>query len=70
VADVVCIASWNADLVSRVPRPIARGETLMSSHFEISPGGKGSNAAVAAARQGARVALIARVGNDDFGRMA
>jgi ribokinase len=69
-ADVVCLASWNADLVSRVPRPIARGETLMASSFEISPGGKGSNAAVAAARQGARVAVIARIGSDDFGRMA
>ena len=69
MTDVVCVASWNADLVSRVARPIARGETLRSSHFEISPGGKGSNAAVAAARQGARVALIARVGKDDFGRM-
>ncbi|HEY2926924.1 ribokinase [Piscinibacter sp.] len=68
--DVVCVASWNADLVSQVPRPIARGETLLASRFEISPGGKGSNAAVAAARQGARVALIARVGGDDFGRMA
>ena len=41
----------------------------MSSGFAISPGGKGSNAAVAAARQGARVALIARIGQDDFGRM-
>ncbi len=69
MADVVCIASWNADLVSRVPRPIARGETLKSSHFEITPGGKGSNAAIAAARQGARVSLIARIGKDDFGRM-
>ena len=68
--DVVSVASWNADLVSRVPRPIARGETLLASSFEISPGGKGSNAAVAAARQGARVAVIARVGRDDFGRMA
>jgi len=68
-ADVVSIASWNADLVSRVPRPIARGETLKASAFEITPGGKGSNAAVAAARQGARVALIARVGDDTFGQM-
>ena len=68
-ADVVCVASWNADLVSRVARPLARGETLMASNFGISPGGKGSNAAVAAARQGARVALIARIGGDDFGRM-
>ena len=41
----------------------------MATAFNISPGGKGSNAAVAAARQGARVALIARIGDDDFGRM-
>lgn len=67
--DVVCVASWNADLVSRVARPLARGETLMARSFSISPGGKGSNAAVAAARQGASVALIARIGDDDFGRM-
>jgi len=67
--DVICVASWNADLVSHVARPIARGETLMASAFAISPGGKGSNAAVAAARQGARVGLIARIGDDDFGRM-
>jgi ribokinase len=67
--DVVCVASWNADLISQVARPIARGETLMASAFTISPGGKGSNAAVAAARQGARVALVARIGDDDFGRM-
>jgi len=68
-ADVVCVASWNADLVSHIARPLGRGETLMASAFAISPGGKGSNAAVAAARQGARVALIARIGQDDFGRM-
>jgi len=67
---VVCIASWNADLVSRVQRPIERGETVFASAFDISPGGKGSNAAVAAARQGAKVAVVARIGRDDFGRMA
>jgi len=70
VVEVVCIASWNADLVSRVARPIARGETVFASAFDISPGGKGSNAAVAAARQGAKVAVVARIGHDDFGRMA
>ena len=63
------MASWNADLVSHIDRPLGRGETLMASAFSISPGGKGSNAAVAAARQGARVDLIARIGQDDFGRM-
>jgi len=70
VIDVICLASWNADLVSRVPRPIARGETLMASGFSIGPGGKGSNAAIACVRQGAKVAVIARIGDDDFGRMA
>jgi ribokinase len=68
--DVVCIASFNADLVSRVARPIARGETLLASGFDIQPGGKGSNAAIACARQGVLTALIARLGDDDFGRMA
>ena len=67
--DVVCVASWNVDLVSQVPQPLKRGETLMASSFATSPGGKGSNAAVAAARQGASVGLIARIGDDDFGRM-
>ena len=70
MSEVICLASWNADLVSRVPRPIARGETLMASGFTIGPGGKGSNAAIACARQGAKVAVIARIGHDDFGRMA
>lgn len=69
LSEVVCIASWNADLVSRVPRPLSRGETLLAHSFEISPGGKGSNAAVACARQGVRTALVARIGRDEFGRM-
>lgn len=68
--DVVCVASFNADLVSRVTRPLARGETVLASGFDIQPGGKGSNAAIACARQGARVAVLARLGDDDFGRMA
>ena len=68
--DVVCIASFNADLVSRVTRPVARGETVMASAFDIQPGGKGSNAAIACARQGSRTAVVARLGDDDFGRMA
>lgn len=68
--DVVCIASFNADLVSRVAQPVARGQTVLASGFDIQPGGKGSNAAIGCARQGARTAVIARLGDDDFGRMA
>lgn len=68
--DVVCIASWNADLVSHIERPLRQGETVLAKGFDILPGGKGSNAAIACARQGARTALVARIGDDDFGRMA
>jgi ribokinase len=70
VIEVVCIASWNADLVSRVSRPIERGETLIAKSFNISPGGKGSNASIACARQGTPTAVIARIGTDNFGDMA
>lgn len=66
-ADIVIIGSANMDLVAsaaRVPRP---GETLLGGEFRIVPGGKGANQAVAAARLGATVALVGRVGADDFG---
>ena len=42
----------------------------MGDDFFICPGGKGANQAVAAARAGAQVTLVAAVGNDDFGRRA
>ena len=67
---VVCIASWNADLTSRIARPLTVGETVAAHGFTVSPGGKGSNAAVAAARMGAAVSLVARIGDDAFGQMA
>jgi ribokinase len=67
--DVVCVASWNVDLIAHIAQPLARGQTQMAQHFERLPGGKGSNAAIAAARQGAQVGLISRIGGDDFGQM-
>lgn len=66
--DVVVIGSLNHDvtvLSPRLPRP---GETVIgTSHFS-GPGGKGANQAVAAARLGARVALVGFVGEDEYGR--
>ncbi|MFN8542139.1 MAG: PfkB family carbohydrate kinase [Thermomicrobiales bacterium] len=65
---VIVVGSINTDLVVRaktLPRP---GETIIGEGFAIAGGGKGANAAVAAARMGARVTMIARVGDDDFGR--
>jgi ribokinase len=49
----------------RIPEP---GETLLGGDFFTNPGGKGANQAVAAARMGADVTLIAKTGNDLFGR--
>lgn len=66
---VVCVASWNVDLIAHIPEPLRRGETKMASGFERLPGGKGSNAAIACSRMGAKVGLVARVGDDDFGEM-
>ncbi|MFD1934397.1 ribokinase [Nonomuraea mangrovi] len=65
--DVVVVGSVNADLVVRVARRPAPGETVMGSDLDIFPGGKGANQAVAAARLGAHVALLARTGTDQYG---
>ncbi len=55
------------DLVVQVPVIPAPGETVLGDHFATIPGGKGANQAVAAARLGAQVSLIGRVGQDAFG---
>ncbi len=55
------------DLISRVPRLPTLGETLVGHSFHLGYGGKGANQATAAARLGARVSMVARVGADVFG---
>ncbi|MFI7442815.1 ribokinase [Nonomuraea indica] len=67
--DMVVVGSANADLVVRVQRHPAPGETVLGSDLAVHPGGKGANQAVAAARLGARVALLGRVGADGHGRL-
>lgn len=65
---IVVIGSLNMDLVITTSRIPSIGETILGSGFMTSPGGKGANQAVAAARLSGDVAMIGCVGNDVFGR--
>jgi ribokinase len=67
---VAILGIFVADLAFRAPRPPAMGETIIGSDFKMGPGGKGSNQAVAAARAGAEVSFISRLGRDSFGEIA
>ncbi|MGS2586462.1 ribokinase [Streptomyces hebeiensis] len=67
--DLLVVGSANADLVIGVERRPGPGETVLGSDLSVHPGGKGANQAVAAARLGARTALLARLGDDAHGRL-
>src|SRR5271156_4502625 len=67
---VLVMGSFVADCAFRAARLPAWGETLMGDSFALGPGGKGSNQAVAAARAGARVQFLSKLGDDAFGRLA
>lgn len=64
---IIVTGSSNTDMVVKVPRIPAPGETIMGTDFFVIPGGKGANQAVAAARIGAEVTFLACVADDAFG---
>ncbi|CAM3080298.1 ribokinase [Prescottella defluvii] len=63
---MVVVGSINMDLVARTPRMPAPGETVLGTSFTTTPGGKGSNQAIAAAKAGADVVFVGAVGDDTF----
>src|SRR5580704_7777456 len=65
---VTVLGSLNMDISVTVPRLPAPGATVLGSAACFTPGGKGANQAVAAARLGAGVRMAGCVGDDDFGR--
>jgi len=69
-ADIVVLGTFVADLAFKAERLPVVGETLLGQGFAMGPGGKGSNQVIAAARAGARSAMITRVGQDSFGELA
>lgn len=64
---VSVVGACNIDLVSYVPRLPSAGETLHGSRFQMGFGGKGANQAVMAAKLGAQVTMITKLGRDVFG---
>jgi ribokinase len=67
---IVVVGSINTDLVAGAARLPLAGETVLGSSFEIHPGGKGANQAVAVSRLGYPVQLIGKVGADEFGEQS
>ena len=68
--NIVVVGSFVVGLTIRVPRKPVLGEGLIGDLFDMGPGGKGTNQAIAAARLGAQVHLVACVGEDEFADMA
>lgn len=66
---VLVIGSLSLDMVFGVPYRPARGETIKADSYQTFVGGKGNNQALAAAKAGARTAMVGRVGNDSYADM-
>ncbi len=69
-AAITVMGSFIVDLMARASHLPQHGETVKGSHFQIGPGGKGSNQGVAASRSGASVTMITKIGTDPFAKIA
>lgn len=66
---ICVVGSANMDLLCKVPRLPKLGETLVGHYFHMGCGGKGSNQAAMAAKLGAQVTMVAKLGRDSFGEI-
>ena len=67
---VVVVGSANTDMIVQAERLPGPGETVLGGRFATAQGGKGANQAIAAARLGAQVTFVARLGQDALGDQA
>jgi ribokinase len=67
MAKIVVIGSASIDLTVISDKRPQAGETVIGQELVLSPGGKGANQAVAAARLGAEVAFVGAIGKDSYG---
>lgn len=65
---IIVFGSLNMDMAVRLETLPEPDETVLSKEYELIPGGKGANQALAAARAGAKVAMVGRVGLDNYGK--
>lgn len=65
---ILVAGSLNMDIITTADRFVGAGETVYGKNFRTAPGGKGANQAICAARLGADVVMLGRVGDDAFGR--
>jgi len=67
-SEILVVGAINMDLVIKAPRMPRTGESLLSEDFKMVPGGKAANYTVAIKKLGGKANLIAKVGNDTFGK--
>jgi ribokinase len=67
-ASVIVVGSANTDLTVQLPHLPTQGETVLGAALHTAFGGKGANQALAARRAGARVSLVAKLGQDRYGQ--
>ena len=65
---ILVVGSFVMDLIVTTSRFPNAGETVIGAGFSTAPGGKGANQAIQAARLGADVTMVGKVGKDDFGK--
>ena len=70
MSKIVIIGSSNTDLVVRTHKIPSPGETVIGEDYFVNPGGKGANQAVTVAKLGGNASFIARVGDDEYGRLS
>ena len=70
MSDISVLGIFVADISFSGPKIPAIGETILGNKYNVGPGGKGCNQAIAIARLGAKVNFISKIGKDSYGELA
>ena len=70
MSDICVLGNFVADNSFYAKKLPEKGQTVFGTGFQVGPGGKGSNQAIAAARLGSKVNFLGKIGNDNYGKMA